>query len=71
MAVPTVANQHFCRYAAALVLPLGVATEVVGADVPATGDATGDTAPGSVVLLLALYSKVDKKGKKGYGTALS
>ena len=70
MAVPPVANKPFCRCAAALVLPLGVATEVVGADVSAIGDAAGDAASGSVVLLPALYSKVDKHGKKGYGTAL-
>ena len=59
MTVPTVANQPFWRYAAALALPLAVAPAVVGAS----------PAAGSVALLSALYSKVDKNGKKGYGTA--
>jgi hypothetical protein len=57
MTVPTVANQPFWRYAAALALPtLGAAPAVVGAS-PAVA--------GSVALLSALYSKVDKNGKKG------
>ena len=56
MTVPTVANQPFWRYAAALALPtLGVSPAVVGAS----------PAAGSVALLSALYSKVDKNGKKG------
>ena len=56
MTVPTVANQPFWRYAAALALPtLGVSSAAVGASPAAV----------SVALLSALYSKVDKNGKKG------